>query len=126
MRYVASYFAICKLNRHRTDHWWLNWRATSGINIGLMIDLGSIAGLHKHQHEIHCYGAKRLEARRLWRPLPPVGHHRYFNKLYALDVVRREPEQPTKAQGRSRNEMKGDVLAQAEFVGTRIVLSELF
>ena len=49
-------------------------------------------------------------------PCPPVGRHRYFHKLYALDVVLRELEQPTKAQVEAA--MKGHVLAQAELVGT--------
>ena len=30
-----------------------------------MIDLGSIAGLHEHQHEVHCYCSKCER----WRPL---------------------------------------------------------
>ena len=49
-------------------------------------------------------------------PCPPVGRHRYFHKLYALDVVLRDLEQPTKAQVEAA--MKGHVLAQAELVGT--------
>ena len=49
-------------------------------------------------------------------PCPPVGRHRYFHKLYALDVVLRDLEQPTKAQVEAA--MEGHVLAQAELVGT--------
>ena len=49
-------------------------------------------------------------------PSPPVGKHRYFHKLYALDVVLPDLEQPTKA--RLLNAMKGHVLAEAQLVGT--------
>ncbi len=49
-------------------------------------------------------------------PSPPVGRHRYFHKLYALDVVLPDLEQPTK--GRLLNAMKGHVLAEAQLVGT--------
>ena len=48
-------------------------------------------------------------------PCPPIGRHRYFHKLYALDITL-----PAKALTKSELEaaMKGHVLAQAELVGT--------
>jgi Raf kinase inhibitor-like YbhB/YbcL family protein len=49
-------------------------------------------------------------------PCPPIGRHRYFHKLYALDVVLPDLGTPTKA--RLEEAMKGHVLAQAEIVGT--------
>jgi Raf kinase inhibitor-like YbhB/YbcL family protein len=49
-------------------------------------------------------------------PSPPVGRHRYFHRLYALDAVLPDLQHPTKA--RLLNAMKGHVLAQAELVGT--------
>jgi len=49
-------------------------------------------------------------------PSPPTGRHRYFHKLYALDVVLSDLEQPTKA--RLLNAMKGHVLAEGQLVGT--------
>ena len=49
-------------------------------------------------------------------PCPPIGRHRYFHKLYALDTVLTDLGQPTKA--RLEAAMKGHVLAQAELVGT--------
>jgi Raf kinase inhibitor-like YbhB/YbcL family protein len=49
-------------------------------------------------------------------PCPPIGRHRYFHKLYALDVVLPELGPATKAQVEAA--MKGHVLAQAELVGT--------
>jgi Raf kinase inhibitor-like YbhB/YbcL family protein len=49
-------------------------------------------------------------------PSPPVGRHRYFHKLYALDVILPDLEHPTKA--RLLNAMKGHVLAEAQLIGT--------
>ncbi len=49
-------------------------------------------------------------------PCPPIGRHRYFHKLYALDVVLDDLGQPTKDQLLAA--MQGHVLEQAEIVGT--------
>ena len=49
-------------------------------------------------------------------PCPPVGRHRYFHKLYALDVALGDLGQPTKAS--LETAMRGHVIAQAELVGT--------
>ncbi len=49
-------------------------------------------------------------------PCPPIGRHRYFHKLYALDVELAGLRNPTKAQLEAA--MKGHVLAHAELVGT--------
>ena len=49
-------------------------------------------------------------------PCPPVGRHRYFFKLYALDVVLPDLREPTKAA--LLEAMEGHVLAEAELVGT--------
>jgi Raf kinase inhibitor-like YbhB/YbcL family protein len=49
-------------------------------------------------------------------PCPPIGRHRYFHKLYALDAVLPDLGHPTKA--RVEEAMKGHVLGQAELVGT--------
>jgi Raf kinase inhibitor-like YbhB/YbcL family protein len=49
-------------------------------------------------------------------PCPPVGRHRYFHKLYALDVELGELRSPTKAE--LEQAMEGHVLAKAELVGT--------
>jgi Raf kinase inhibitor-like YbhB/YbcL family protein len=49
-------------------------------------------------------------------PCPPVGRHRYFLKLYALDTVLSGINQPTKAQ--LLQALKGHVLEEAELVGT--------
>ena len=49
-------------------------------------------------------------------PCPPIGRHRYFHKLYALDTLLPDLKHPTKSQ--LEQAMKGHVLAQAELVGT--------
>lgn len=49
-------------------------------------------------------------------PSPPVGRHRYFFRLFALDVHLSRLGRPTKAN--LEQEMKGHVLATAELVGT--------
>lgn len=49
-------------------------------------------------------------------PAPPIGRHRYFHRLYALDVVLPDLEYPSKA--RLLNAMKGHVLAEAHLIGT--------
>ena len=49
-------------------------------------------------------------------PCPPVGRHRYFHKLYALNTVLAGLGTPDKA--RLEAAMKGHVLAKAELVGT--------
>jgi Raf kinase inhibitor-like YbhB/YbcL family protein len=49
-------------------------------------------------------------------PCPPVGRHRYFFKLYALDTWLPALQRPTKAI--VEQAMKGHVLVQAELVGT--------
>ena len=48
-------------------------------------------------------------------PCPPIGRHRYFHKLYALDVKLPDLRQPTK--GALEQAMRGHVLAQAELIG---------
>jgi Raf kinase inhibitor-like YbhB/YbcL family protein len=49
-------------------------------------------------------------------PCPPIGRHRYFHKLYALDTVLPDLGPATKAELEAA--MKGHVLAQAELMGT--------
>lgn len=49
-------------------------------------------------------------------PCPPIGRHRYFHKLYALDVVLPDMGHATKAQ--VEKAMQNHVLAHAELVGT--------
>ncbi len=49
-------------------------------------------------------------------PCPPVGRHRYYFKLYALDTVL--PDLGTPSKETLLEAMEGHVLAQAELMGT--------
>jgi Raf kinase inhibitor-like YbhB/YbcL family protein len=49
-------------------------------------------------------------------PCPPIGRHRYFHKLYALDTVLPDLGRPSKAK--LETAMEGHILARAELVGT--------
>jgi Raf kinase inhibitor-like YbhB/YbcL family protein len=49
-------------------------------------------------------------------PCPPIGRHRYFFKLYALDALLNELNNVTKPQLEAA--MQGHVIAKAELVGT--------
>jgi Raf kinase inhibitor-like YbhB/YbcL family protein len=49
-------------------------------------------------------------------PCPPIGRHRYFHKLYALDTMlglSGQPDKPALEQA-----MKGHILEQATLMGT--------
>ena len=48
-------------------------------------------------------------------PCPPIGKHRYFFKLYALDIVLPDLHRPTKPA--LEKAMEGHVLARSELVG---------
>jgi Raf kinase inhibitor-like YbhB/YbcL family protein len=49
-------------------------------------------------------------------PCPPIGRHRYFHKLYALDVMLPDLRQPTKAE--LEVAMEEHVIGKIELVGT--------
>ena len=49
-------------------------------------------------------------------PCPPIGRHRYFHKLYALDVALPDLFGPSKS--RLEQAMSGHVLAEGALVGT--------
>ena len=89
---------------------WVHWVVvdlppdSSGIAEGAALPPGARAGANDW---------KRAEYR---GPCPPVGRHRYFFKLYALDAELPELARPTKAE--LERAMQGHVLASAELVGT--------
>lgn len=49
-------------------------------------------------------------------PCPPIGSHRYFHKLYALDTVLPDLKRPTKS--RLLAAMEGHILAETQLIGT--------
>ena len=49
-------------------------------------------------------------------PCPPIGRHRYFHKLYALDTVLADLDQPNKAA--LEKAMQGHIVEQAVLMGT--------
>jgi hypothetical protein len=49
-------------------------------------------------------------------PCPPIGRHRYFFKLYALNALLPDLDQPGKAE--LLQAMQGHILAQVELLGT--------
>ncbi|MBI2568939.1 MAG: YbhB/YbcL family Raf kinase inhibitor-like protein [Candidatus Schekmanbacteria bacterium] len=68
--------------------------------------------------------AGTLQGKNDWRktgyggPCPPIGKHRYFHKLYALDTALPDLREPNK-DGLLRA-MSGHVLATSELVGTYV------
>jgi phosphatidylethanolamine-binding protein (PEBP) family uncharacterized protein len=67
-------------------------------------------------------GAGTREGRNDWGrtgysgPCPPIGRHRYFHKLYALDTDLGDLGRPTKAQ--LEKAMEGHILAEGRLMGT--------
>ncbi len=49
-------------------------------------------------------------------PCPPIGRHRYFHKLYALDVVLPDLGNPTAAA--LEYAMRDHILGQVQLIGT--------
>jgi Raf kinase inhibitor-like YbhB/YbcL family protein len=49
-------------------------------------------------------------------PCPPIGRHRYFFTLFALDTVLQDLDRPTKVK--LEKAMQGHVLAKVELMGT--------
>jgi Raf kinase inhibitor-like YbhB/YbcL family protein len=49
-------------------------------------------------------------------PCPPIGRHRYFHKLYALDTILPDLEVPAKAE--LEKAMQDHVLGKFELIGT--------
>ena len=89
---------------------WVHWvlfdipPGTTGVPEGGQAPAGAKAGLNDWHRT--GYGG----------PCPPIGRHRYFFKLYALDTPLPDLRQPNKAV--LEKAMQGHVLAQAELVGT--------
>jgi Raf kinase inhibitor-like YbhB/YbcL family protein len=92
---------------------WVHWVVYNlpadvrGLPEGATVDIlpvGTLQGMNDWHKQ--AYGG----------PCPPIGRHRYFHKLYALDTVLEDMQAPTKAQVEAA--MQGHIIAQAELVGT--------
>lgn len=76
-------------------------------------------GLHE---AVKSLPAGTLEGLNDWKrtgyggPCPPIGRHRYFHKLYALDVMLPDLNSPDKNQ--LEQAMRGHVLAETLLIGT--------
>ena len=91
---------------------WVHWvlynipPAATGLPEGIPakgLPLGTLQGLNDWQRT--GYGG----------PCPPIGRHRYFHKLYALDTVLPDLGRPAKAV--VEKAMQGHILGQAELMG---------
>ena len=71
---------------------------------------------------VHALPAGTLEGINDWKrtgyggPCPPIGRHRYFHKLYALDIVLPDLGIPTKEVLEAA--MQGHVIAKTQLIGT--------
>ncbi|MGE5320984.1 MAG: YbhB/YbcL family Raf kinase inhibitor-like protein [Hyphomicrobiaceae bacterium] len=91
---------------------WVHWVLynippdTPGLAAGMTpanLPAGTRAGLNDWKRED--YGG----------PCPPIGRHRYFHKLYALDILLPVLQPATKAS--LEKAMQGHILTQSELVG---------
>jgi len=91
---------------------WVHWLlynipvSATGLTEGVAaydLPAGTLLGVNDWHHT--SYGG----------PCPPVGRHRYFFKLYALDSVLPDLKKPTKAV--LEKSMQGHVLAQSSLLG---------
>ena len=90
---------------------WVHWLLynlpadTTGLpEAAQSLPVGTLAGLNDWQRA--GYGG----------PCPPIGRHRYFHKLYALDVVLPDLKRPNKKS--LEQAMQGHIVAEAQLVGS--------
>lgn len=92
---------------------WVHWviynlpASLSGLGEGVALD-ELPAGAHEGNNDWGVTGYKG--------PCPPIGRHRYFHKLYALDTML--PDLGTLTKKELEAAMEGHVLARAELMGT--------
>ena len=91
---------------------WVHWVLynippdTNGLPEG-----ASVAGLPSGTRE----GINDWQRTGYGGPCPPIGTHRYFHKLYAVDTVLSDLKQPTKAV--LEEAMQGHVIEHFELIG---------
>lgn len=82
---------------------------------------GSASGIREAAMRTHLPSGTK-EGKNDWKrtgyggPCPPIGKHRYYHKLYALDTELPDLREPTKAEVEAA--MKGHILGQATLMGT--------
>jgi Raf kinase inhibitor-like YbhB/YbcL family protein len=92
---------------------WVHW---------VLYNLPPSAGSLKEAIKSSELPAGTLEGLNDWKrtgyggPCPPIGRHRYFHKLYALDSLLPDMDKPVKAD--LEQAMKGHVLEKSELIGT--------
>jgi hypothetical protein len=82
------------------------------VDAGGLAENAAAAGLPAGARE----GMNDFGRTRFGGPCPPIGRHRYFHKLYALDQVLPDLGAPTKEA--LLQAMEGHVLAEAQLMGT--------
>jgi Raf kinase inhibitor-like YbhB/YbcL family protein len=92
---------------------WVHWVLYNlpPVDTDLPEDVGSI-GLPAGARE----GLNDWQRSGYGGPCPPIGSHRYFHKLYALDVQLPDLNDPTKRE--LEQAMADHILDQAELIGT--------
>lgn len=90
---------------------WVHW-----VVYDLPASASSLPEKAKHAPDGACTGLSDWKRAHWNGPCPPIGRHRYFFKLYALDAPLGDRGHITKAQ--LEEAMRGHVLAQAELMGT--------
>ncbi|WP_338758535.1 YbhB/YbcL family Raf kinase inhibitor-like protein [Massilia sp. METH4] len=90
---------------------WVHW-----VLYNLPPDAGRLAGGSSRQLPAGTVSGKNDWGNAAYGgPCPPIGRHRYFFKLYALDATLPGLGTPTKAE--LERAMQGHVLAQAQLMG---------
>lgn len=83
---------------------WVVWNISPGAKFPEGgVPAGAVVG--KNQRGNNAYGG----------PCPPIGTHRYFFKLYALDTTLTLPQTTTKKE--LLNAMEGHIVAKTELIG---------
>lgn len=92
---------------------WVHWVVYNlPPDVGALPEAAAAVGLPAGARE----GLNDWEAIGYGGPAPPIGRHRYFHKLYALDIEL--PRGGVLDKAEVERAMKGHILAQAELIGT--------
>jgi Raf kinase inhibitor-like YbhB/YbcL family protein len=91
---------------------WVHWVLYNiPTDINCLPEGTSVAGLPSGTRE----GINDWQRTGYGGPCPPIGTHRYFHKLYAVDTVLPDLKQPTKAV--LEEAMQGHVIEHFELIG---------